>query len=82
MHWLIVIAIGGVAGWLGSAIMGKEGNGFIFNIFLGIVGGVVGSWIFSLLQVTAKPSLFGYFVTATLGAAILIFIGRLVAGKN
>lgn len=82
MGWLLVILIGGVAGWLGSTIMGAQGNGFIFNIFLGIVGGLVGSWLFTLLNVSTAPSLLGFLVTATVGSIVLIFLGRIITGRS
>jgi uncharacterized membrane protein YeaQ/YmgE (transglycosylase-associated protein family) len=40
------IIIGGIAGWIAGKIMKGGGFGILINILLGIVGGVVGRWIF------------------------------------
>ena len=44
--WLV---LGLIAGFIGSKIVNKTGEGVILDIVLGIVGGVVGGFLFSLL---------------------------------
>ena len=46
------IVLGGIAGWIGSLLVNKTGEGDFLDIILGIVGGVVGGWIFSMLGST------------------------------
>ena len=42
------IVLGGIAGWLASIITGRNDRmGCITNILAGVVGGVVGGWLFS-----------------------------------
>jgi uncharacterized membrane protein YeaQ/YmgE (transglycosylase-associated protein family) len=48
MEILIVLAIGAVAGWLGSVIMTGQGFGLIANIVIGIVGSFIGSWLLAM----------------------------------
>ena len=74
---LIFLAIGSVAGWLGSTFMKGGGFGLIGNIVVGIVGAVVGGFVFSLLGITAG-GLIGSIITATVGAIILLFIVGLI----
>ena len=43
------IVLGAIAGWLASMIVNKQGEGLFLDIVLGIVGAVVGGWLFSAL---------------------------------
>ena len=75
------IVLGGIAGWLASIVMKRNSQmGLITNIIAGIVGAVVGGWVFSLFGgagVTGfnLPSLLVAFVGAVivLGVVNLIF---------
>jgi uncharacterized membrane protein YeaQ/YmgE (transglycosylase-associated protein family) len=76
MGLILSLIIGGVSGWLAGQIM-KSKNGIIVNIILGIVGGGVGSFTLGAIGLGAV-GIIGELVSATLGAVILIFIGRLL----
>ena len=80
MNILIFLAIGAIAGWLAGVIM-KEGSfGLFGNIGVGIVGAVIGGFVFSLLGISAG-GLLGSIVTATVGAVLLLFvIGKIKKG--
>lgn len=77
MHLLWSLLIGGVAGWLASQIMKSAGNGVFVNIFLGLIGGLVGGWVFGMLGLAAY-GLIGRLVVATVGAIILIVLARAI----
>ncbi len=77
MHLLWSLLIGGVAGWLASRIMKSGGNGVFVNIFLGLIGGLVGDVAFGLLGLTAFNTI-GRLATATVGAIILIVLARAI----
>ena len=49
MSILAWILLGLVAGFIGSKIVNKTGEGFFLDIILGIVGAIVGGWLFSLI---------------------------------
>jgi uncharacterized membrane protein YeaQ/YmgE (transglycosylase-associated protein family) len=68
------LVVGGIAGYLAGKVM-KSQNGIIINIILGIVGGVIGTFTLSLIGLWASGFV-GEIVSSTLGAVILIFIGR------
>lgn len=70
---IIFLAIGAVAGWLAGNLMKGGGFGLLGNIIVGIVGAVLGGFVFGLLGITAT-GLIGSIVTATAGAALLLFI--------
>ena len=78
-HILIVLLVGLVAGFAASHVMAGRGFGLIGDILVGIVGALLGAWLFSLIGITAG-SLLAEIVIAFLGACILIGIVRLVAG--
>lgn len=71
--WLVV---GVVAGWLASQIMGSK-RGLVGYALLGIVGAIVGGFLFSLLDLGGATNLLGQIVIATVGAVlVLAIVGR------
>ena len=74
MDILILLAIGAVAGWLGSVIMTGQGFGLLANIVIGIVGSFIGSWLLAMVGIFDEGSLLGTILTATFGAVVLLFI--------
>ena len=70
---IIFLAIGAVAGWLAGKLMKGGGFGLLGNIVVGIVGAVLGGFVFGLLGISAT-GVIGSIVTATAGAALLLFI--------
>ncbi|MCK7558520.1 GlsB/YeaQ/YmgE family stress response membrane protein [Chitinophaga sedimenti] len=77
MHWLWFILIGAAAGWLAGLIVKGQGMGCLGNILLGIVGGVLGGWIFRQLHLAPA----GTFVTAFAGAFVILMIANLISRK-
>jgi uncharacterized membrane protein YeaQ/YmgE (transglycosylase-associated protein family) len=79
MEWLMSIVwfllIGIVAGWLASLIIKREGKGIASYLIIGILGALLGGFLFRLLQLSAY-GLIGELVTATVGAVILLLILR------
>ena len=78
VYWLIVLAIGGVAGWLAGLVVRGRGFGIIGDIILGFVGSFLGAWLFHRLGVNAPGGYLGSFVAALVGAGILVLILRLI----
>jgi len=81
MSWLWFILIGLVAGWLGGLIVKGSGSGLLLNIVIGIVGAVIGGWIFSLLGI-ASTGRWGGFITALVGAIVLLLVVSLFTRKR
>ena len=69
---VIFLVIGAVAGWLAGRLMTGGGFGLPGNVFVGIIGGVVGGFLFKLLAIAAG-GLIGSMVTAAAGAIVLIY---------
>lgn len=74
---IIFLAIGAVSGWLAGTLMKGGGFGLLGNIIVGIIGAVVGGVLFGLLGIQAG-GLIGSIITATVGAALLLFVVRLI----
>ena len=66
------VVVGLVAGWLAGFVMKGGGYGLTGDMLLGLVGSIVGSWIFWALGFSAGAGLFALAVVAFLGAAAVI----------
>ncbi len=73
--WTIVIGI--LAGFLAGKIVKGHGMGTLMDLLVGIVGSVLGGWIFTLLGLAAY-GLIGQLVMATVGAVVLLVIVRAI----
>jgi uncharacterized membrane protein YeaQ/YmgE (transglycosylase-associated protein family) len=74
--WVI---IGLIAGWLAGKVSRGRGFSCIANVFLGLVGAVLGGWIFSQLGIERFGFIYSL-AAATLGAVILVAVARLFSG--
>jgi uncharacterized membrane protein YeaQ/YmgE (transglycosylase-associated protein family) len=74
--WLLV---GLLAGWLAGTLSRGHGFGCITNVILGLIGAVLGGWIFTKLGIFGGGFIFSL-AAATLGAVVLVAIARLFAG--
>ena len=75
MSWLAWIALGLLAGFIGSKIVNKRGEGMILDIILGIVGALVGGWLFNRLGASGVTglNLYSLFV-AVVGAIVVLLL--------
>jgi uncharacterized membrane protein YeaQ/YmgE (transglycosylase-associated protein family) len=73
MNIIYFLLIGLVAGWLAGKYMEGRGFGLIGNLLVGVVGAVLGGFLFRLLGIAAH-SLLGELVTATLGAILFLYL--------
>lgn len=76
------ILIGLIAGWLAGKISRGEGYGCIADIILGLVGSLLGGWIFTRLGILGSGGFLYSLAAATLGAVILVSVVHLIAGKR
>jgi uncharacterized membrane protein YeaQ/YmgE (transglycosylase-associated protein family) len=78
--WLI---LGLIAGFLGSKIINKSGEGVVVDILLGIVGAVVGGYVFTFFGAAPVTGLNIYsLVVATVGAVIVLVIYHAISGRR
>jgi len=84
MSFIGWIVLGGIAGWLASIVMKREGQmGLIANVISGVVGASVGGWVFSQFGGTGVtgfnlPSMLVAFV----GAVIILGVLNLIQGRR
>ena len=74
------LAVGAVSGWIASYLMRGKGFGILGNIITGIFGSIVGGFVFAFIGLT-PDSMVGSIITATVGAALLLFIVGYVRSK-
>lgn len=69
------IVLGLIAGFIGSKLVNKTGEGFVLDIALGIVGAVIGGWLFSLLGMHGVTGLNIYsLIVAVVGAVVFLVV--------
>ncbi len=72
LSWLVV---GLLAGWIGSMIVNRRGEGLIMDIVLGVVGAFVGGYLAHLFGHTGVTGLNLYSIfIAALGAIVVLVI--------
>jgi uncharacterized membrane protein YeaQ/YmgE (transglycosylase-associated protein family) len=77
LSWLL---IGLVAGWLAGKLSRGRGFGCITDILLGLVGSVLGGWIFTKLGIVHANTFLFSLAAATVGAVVLVSIAHLFSG--
>jgi uncharacterized membrane protein YeaQ/YmgE (transglycosylase-associated protein family) len=76
--WLIwEILIGILAGWIASQLVKGRGLGLLMDLLLGIVGSVLGGFVFGLLEIAAY-GLLGRLVMSVIGAVLLLLLVRAI----
>lgn len=69
------IVLGLISGFIASKIVNKSGEGVLLDIVLGIVGAVVGGWLFTMFGHTGVTGLNIYsFLVAIIGAIIVLVV--------
>ena len=71
ISWII---LGLIAGFIGSKIVDSEGQGFWLNIALGIVGALVGGFVFGLFGVSGVTGLNVWSVIVAIAGSIVVLL--------
>jgi uncharacterized membrane protein YeaQ/YmgE (transglycosylase-associated protein family) len=71
---IVFLVIGGIAGWIAGLILKGGGFGILGNIIVGILGALLGGWLFKLLNISIGGEWVGPIVMATVGALVLLFL--------
>ena len=77
------IVFGVIAGFIASKIVNKQGEGFVIDLVLGVIGAVVGGWLFERFgaQGVSGFNIYSMFV-AVIGAIIVLFIYHAITGRR
>lgn len=75
MSFVAWIVLGLIAGFIASKIVNKSGEGLILDIVLGVVGAVVGGWLFHTFGMPGVTGLNIYsLLVAVVGAAAFLIV--------
>lgn len=78
--WIIV---GLLAGFLGNKIINKSGEGFLRDTLLGILGALVGGFIFQKLGYAGVSGINLYSIlVAVVGAVIVLVVYHAIKGQG
>ncbi len=78
--FIMAIVIGAIAGWLAEQFT-KSNMGLLMNIVMGIIGAIVGNFLFGILGIGVSGFI-GNLISATVGAILVIVVYRAVAGRR
>jgi len=83
MSFIAWIVLGLVAGFIASKIVNKAGEGMVMDIVLGVVGAVVGGWLFRVLGMSGVTGFNVYsLVVAVLGAIVFLVVYHLLVRRQ
>jgi uncharacterized membrane protein YeaQ/YmgE (transglycosylase-associated protein family) len=78
--WLVV---GLVAGWIGSMVVNRRGDGLIMDIVLGVVGAFVGGFLFQMFGHSGVSGINIYSIfVAAVGAIVVLVIYHAIARRR
>ncbi len=69
--WII---LGLLAGFIGSKLLNGTGEGLVFDVILGIVGAVVGGWVFSFFGSSGVTGLNVYSLFVAVAGSIVVLL--------
>jgi uncharacterized membrane protein YeaQ/YmgE (transglycosylase-associated protein family) len=78
MDFIWFILIGLAAGWLAGQLTRGGGFGLVGDIVVGVIGALLGGYLFATFGVSTGGGLLGSLIVATIGAVILLFGLRLI----
>jgi uncharacterized membrane protein YeaQ/YmgE (transglycosylase-associated protein family) len=80
LGWLI---LGLLAGFIGSKIVNKSGEGLLLDIVLGIIGAMVGGYLFTMFGQAPVTGLNIYsLVVAVIGSIVVLVVYHAVMGRR
>lgn len=81
LTWIIIgLLAGAIAGWF---VPGRERNGCIGTMVIGIVGGLLGGWLWTdVLNQDPATGFLGALLIAILGSALVLLAIRALSGRD
>lgn len=80
ISWII---LGLIAGFIGGKIVNREGQGFWLDIALGIIGAIVGGFLFSFFGASGVTGLnIWSMIVAIVGSIVVLLIYNAVTGRR
>ena len=83
MSFIAWIVLGLIAGFIASKIVNKAGEGFIMDVLLGVVGSVVGGYLFQTFGMAGVTGVNLYSIlVAVIGAIVVLVIYHAITGRS
>jgi uncharacterized membrane protein YeaQ/YmgE (transglycosylase-associated protein family) len=83
MSFLAWIVLGLIAGFIGSKLVNKSGEGLVIDIILGIVGAIVGGYLFNMFGASGVTGLNLYsMLVAVVGAVVILILYHALFGRR
>ena len=70
--WFLIIGV--LAGWIAGELTRGNGFGLLGNLIVGIVGALLGGFLFDLLDISTYGGLLGQLLMSVIGAVSFLFI--------
>jgi uncharacterized membrane protein YeaQ/YmgE (transglycosylase-associated protein family) len=74
MSFLAWIVLGLIAGFIGSKIVNRRGEGIVLDIVLGIVGAVAGGWLAGFFGLAGVSGLNLYSFAIAIGGSVVVLV--------
>jgi len=83
MSFFAWIVLGLIAGYIGSKIVNRKGEGIVLDIVLGVVGAFAGGWLFHIFGASGVSGLniYSLFV-AVIGSVVVLVLYHVVFRRN
>jgi uncharacterized membrane protein YeaQ/YmgE (transglycosylase-associated protein family) len=83
MSFIAWIVLGLIAGFIASKIVNKSGEGFLLDVVLGVIGAVVGGYLFQTFGMAGVTGVNIYSIlVAVVGAVVVLFIYHMITGRG
>ena len=83
MGILAWIVLGLIAGFIGSKIVNHPGSGILMDIVLGVVGALVGGFLFSMFGAVGVTGFNIYsMLVAVVGAVVVLWLYHMLIGRR
>jgi uncharacterized membrane protein YeaQ/YmgE (transglycosylase-associated protein family) len=81
---LMMIVIGGLAGWLAGLVMRGSGYGIVGDVVVGLLGAFVGNWLLRAMSfsINLGPPLLNGIAVSLIGALLLMFVVGLLRPRS
>ncbi len=80
MAFIWYILIGLAAGFIAGKLVKGGGFGLWVNLLVGIIGGVLGGWLFGILGIHTS-SIIGSLLTSVVGAVVLLWLADFISRR-
>ena len=75
MSFIAWMVLGLISGYIASKIVNRTGEGFLMDIILGIIGAIVGGWLFNQFGMAGFTGVNLYsMLVAVIGAVVVLVI--------